>query len=512
MSVRGPECDSRQCRAKGRQIQATVGLVLVPMLILPIHRKPTRENFPFLTLLLVLANVLVFAIFQAGDDVVEERAAQRYVESGVLENEWAWFHQWVDTTQADQVEPDVLDQMLPEVGKHLESDYIRLMSIESSPAFLQAVRNEWFVSADSDAFRQWAAAREQLEADRAESFTRRYMLEYDEVGASKLFTHMFMHGGLMHLVGNMLFLVLLGILLEPALGVLRLSIVYVVGGLCAAGTSLAVHWGAGNGMVGASGAIAGWMGLLAVVYGMRRIRFFYWAFVYFDYVRAPAIVLLPMWLGWEVVAFFMNDGSNVAYEAHIGGILAGAAMGVILVRTGQVRDEWLNEIISQDALDKDRESARAAQAALHDLDTVEAKRLLRPLLERHGQDQELLRLYLAACQFRGDDADLHDAARRVFELPGDSVEQRRFIVDVFNRYLKATGGRFRMRSSLAISLAGRFIKWHRIDEARALVDRMTRLAKPVPGLAVLCDQLATKLHEAGGNPELESYYRRLGNY
>ena len=148
------------------------------MLILPIHRKPTRENFPFLTLLLVLANVLVFATFQADDDAVELRAANRYVESGVLEQEWAWFHQWVERTQSDAVRPDLLDQMLPKVGEHLESDLMRLMSIERSPDFLQAVRNEWFVSADSDAYRDWDAAREQLEADRAESFTRRYMLGY----------------------------------------------------------------------------------------------------------------------------------------------------------------------------------------------------------------------------------------------------------------------------------------------------------------------------------------------
>lgn len=479
------------------------------MLILPLHRKPTRENLPVVTVLLVLANVLVFAIFQSNDDVVEERAAERYVETGVLEQEWAWFHEWADRTHSDKVQPGRLDAMLPEVGEHLQADYLRLMSIEREPDFLQAVRSEWFVSADSGAYRQWEAAREALEEDRAESFTRRYMLGYDGVRASTLFTHMFMHGGLMHLIGNMLFLVLLGILLEPALGALRLLITYVIGGLCAAGVSLAVHWGGGNGMVGASGAIAGLMGLLALVYGMRRIRFFYWAFVYFDYVRAPALVLLPMWLGWEVVAFFINDGSNVAYEAHIGGIVSGALMGLILVRTGQVREDWLDETTSENGLDRDRESARAAQAALDELDAVEAKRLLRPLLARHGQDQELLRRYLAACQLRNDDADLHDAARRIFELPGDSPEQQRLVVEAFSRYLKATGGRLRIRTSLALRLAGRFINWNRFEEARALIDRMARPGKPDPGLAVLCTQLADKLRGAGSTSELEDHYRSL---
>src|SRR5699024_2017735 len=188
------------------------------------------------------------------------------------------------------------DEMMRGVGEHRRADFIRLVYIDSEPDFLQAVRSEWFVAAESDAYRLWEAARERLDADRQESFTRRYMLGYDQARASTLMTHMFMHGGLMHLIGNMVFLVLLGILLEPALGALRLGLVYLIGGLGAAGVSLAVHWGDGSGMVGASGAIAGLMGLLAVVYGMRRIRFFYWAFAYFDYVRAPALVLLPLWL------------------------------------------------------------------------------------------------------------------------------------------------------------------------------------------------------------------------
>ncbi|MEX2499820.1 MAG: rhomboid family intramembrane serine protease [Wenzhouxiangellaceae bacterium] len=479
------------------------------MLILPLHRKPTRENLPVLTVLLVLANALVFAIFQSNDDVVEEQAAQRYVETGVLEQEWAWFHEWADMTHSDKAQPDQLDAILPEVGEHFQADYIRLMSIERQPAFLQAVDNEWFVSAESGAYRQWEEARERLEKDREESFTRRYMLGYDEVKTSTLFTHMFMHGGLIHLIGNMVFLVLLGILLEPALGALRLLITYVVGGLCAAGVSLAVHWGADNGMVGASGAIAGLMGLLALVYGMRRIRFFYWAFVYFDYVRAPALVLLPMWLGWEVVAFLINDGSNVAYEAHIGGIVSGALIGLLLVRTDQVREDWLDETANENSLDRDREIVRAARAALDELDADEAKRLLGPLLARHGQDQELLRLYLAACQLRNNDADLHDAARRIFELPGDSPDERRLVVEVFNRYLEATGGRLRIRAKLAVGLAGRFVNWSRFDEARTLIDRMARLGKPVPGLAALCIQLADKLRGVGDTPELEEHYRRL---
>lgn len=479
------------------------------MLILPLHRKPTRESLPVLTVLLVLVNALVFAILQSNDSAVEERAAERYMESGVLELEWAWFHEWAETTHSSDVQPEQVDEMLPEVGEYPRADFVRLMSIEGEPAFAQAVRDEWFVSAESEAYRKWEAARARLEEDREESFTRRYMLGYDEVRVPTLFTHMFMHGGLMHLVGNMVFLVLLGILLEPALGTVRLLFSYLLGGLGAAGASLAVHWGDSSGMVGASGAIAGMMGLLALVYGMRRIRFFYWAFVYFDYVRAPALLLLPMWLGWEVVALFIDEGGNIAYEAHIGGIVCGALIGVFLVHTSQVREDWLDSATGDEGLEADRESVRTAQAALDDLDPAGAKQHLRPLLGRHGDDPDLLRLYLAACQLRTDDPDLHDAVRRIFELPGDSGDERQLVVDTFNRYLEATGGRPRIRASLALALAGRFIEWQRLEEAGALIDLMARLKKPFPGFAALCRQLSAALQDSGGAPEQAEHYRRL---
>lgn len=479
------------------------------MLILPLHRKPSRDQLPVLTIILVLVNVLVFALLQSGDEEIERAAAQRYVEREIFAQEWRWFRDWAQSQPDSGARVEALDQRLPDPGQNIDADVLRFMVIEGQPEFSQAVRNEWFAESGTDAYHRWQSARESLAADRETSFTRRHMLSYDGIGASTLFSHMFMHGGLMHLVGNMLFLVLLGILLEPALGALRLGLAYLVGGVVAAGFSLAVHWGEGSGMVGASGAIAGMMGLLALVYGMRRIRFFYWVFVYFDYVRAPALVLLPLWLGWEVFAFVVDEGSNIAYEAHIGGILSGALMGLVFVRTGQVRSDWLEELDAEEALEQDRQAVTAAQSSLDALDAPGAKRRLRPLLARHGHEPELLRLYLAACQLRRDDPDLHDAARRIFELPGDSEAERELVVDAFNRYLGANGGRLRIRAGLAIELAGRFIDWNRLAEARALIDRLLRIDKPVPRLAELCGRLSERLAGGGEEGAPADRYRKL---
>lgn len=476
------------------------------MLILPLHRKPGRENFPVVTILLVLANLVVFALFQSGDGRVEQEAAQNYIDSGVLEHEWGWFAEWADLIARRGNEHEQIDLWFGEVGEDDQGDQWRLMMIESEPAFLQAVEDGVMVPLDTAQYRQWRNARDQLELDRSRSFTRNYMLRYDEINPINALTHMFMHGGIGHLIGNMVFLVLLGLLIEGALGGGRFLTLYLVSGLGAVVASLSLKWGADTGGIGASGAIAGLMGLFAVIYGMRKVRFFYWAFVYFDYVRAPALILLPMWLGWELLAYSIDDGSNIAYEAHIGGIVAGALLGLLAVRTGQVRKEFL-DADNGDDLDNDRAAIAEARQALGNLDAPTAKRLLRPLLTRHRDETGLWRLYFAACRLRLDDPELHTIAGRILRLPGDSPEQRELIIDIFAQYRQASKDRLKLKLSAALELARKLVAWGELEPARFLVDRMLRAPQPVPGLAELCQALAERLELE--NPATAGHYRHL---
>lgn len=478
------------------------------MLILPLHRKPTRENFPVVTALLVLANLAVFALFQSGDGRIERQAAQNYIDTGVLQHEWNWFLEWGDMSVRRGDEHEQIDLWFGEVGEHDQGDQWRLMLIESEPAFLQAMEEGVMVPLDTAEFGEWRSARDQLEQDRSESFTRNYMLRYDEINPITALTHMFMHGGVGHLIGNMIFLVLLGLLIEGALGGGRFVTLYLVSGLGAVVASLSLNWGADTGGIGASGAIAGLMGLFAVIYGMRKVRFFYWAFVYFDYVRAPALILLPMWLGWELLAYSIDDGSNIAYEAHIGGIVAGALLGLLAVRTGQVREAFLDADAGDD-LDKDREAVAQARKALDDLDAPTVKRLVRPLLVRHRDEVPLWRMYFAACRLRVDDPELHTIAGRILRLPGDSAEQRELIIDTFAQYRRASKDRLKLKISAALELAGKLVAWGEVDGARFLVDRMLRAPQPVPGLSEVCQALAERIEREKEDPTTAGHYRRL---
>lgn len=153
-------------------------------------------------------------------------------------------------------------------------------------------------------------------------------------------------------------------------------------------------------------------------------------------MRKPAIVLLPVWLGWEVIQFMADESGMVAYEAHIGGLLCGALLGGLVLALRLERRDFLDEDVQRET---DREEAKRALAELENLEVISAKRRLKGLLERHAGDLELLRHYYAACRIRAADPDLHDAARRILSLPGSDPQSRRLMQDTAADYAERLG-------------------------------------------------------------------------
>ena len=148
-----------------------------------------------------------------------------------------------------------------------------------------------------------------------------------------LLTCMFMHGGWMHLAGNMLFLWVFGDNLEDYLGHFGMVVFYVLCGLGASAAQIAVAPHSEIPNVGASGAIAGLMGGYLLLFPKARIDVLFIIVIIFKIVPLPAWVVLGAWVGLQVVMGALDWGvgaDGVAYFAHIGGFVAGIA-GIALV-------------------------------------------------------------------------------------------------------------------------------------------------------------------------------------
>ena len=155
-------------------------------------------------------------------------------------------------------------------------------------------------------------------------------------------TSMFVHAGIFHLLGNMIFLFLFGSCVEDIIGRLRFVIFYLVGGLVAEFVYIAMspdHFVSIHPMGGASGAISACMGMYLLLRAGADIEFKYFFWFFFIYMRAgefeiPAWVAITFWFAkdllWAVLGMTLNQrGGSVAFGAHVGGFLGGLALVAI---------------------------------------------------------------------------------------------------------------------------------------------------------------------------------------
>lgn len=138
-----------------------------------------------------------------------------------------------------------------------------------------------------------------------------------------IFTSMFMHGGLLHLGGNMLFLWIFGNNVEDAMGRVKFIVFYLLGGIAALALHVLMDTDSETATLGASGAIAGVLGAYAVLYPRARVVTVIFIVFFFTILELPALLVLGGWFLLQALSASMDQGGGVAYFAHIGGFVWG---------------------------------------------------------------------------------------------------------------------------------------------------------------------------------------------
>jgi membrane associated rhomboid family serine protease len=162
-----------------------------------------------------------------------------------------------------------------------------------------------------------------------------------------LVTCMFLHGGWLHIAGNMLFLWVFGDNIEDTMGHIRYPIFYLLCGIAASGLQVLINSNSNTPLIGASGAISGVLAAYLVLYPKGKIRTIL-------LIGIPFIVLIPAWgmIGYWILIQFINGiaslgvrtaetGGGVAYFAHIGGFIAGVIL-VWLFRDPDIQQRHLD--------------------------------------------------------------------------------------------------------------------------------------------------------------------------
>jgi membrane associated rhomboid family serine protease len=142
-----------------------------------------------------------------------------------------------------------------------------------------------------------------------------------------VFTSMFLHGGWLHIIGNMWFLWIFGNNIEDSVGHFRFIFFYLICGVAAAAAQVAIAPDSTTPMIGASGAISGVLGAYLLLFPRARVLVLFPIWIFWRVFEVPALLMLAFWFGMQLLSgvsvLGVNVSGGVAFWAHIGGFIAG---------------------------------------------------------------------------------------------------------------------------------------------------------------------------------------------
>jgi membrane associated rhomboid family serine protease len=335
-----------------------------------------------------------------------------------------------------------------------------------------------------------------------------YGLKTAQPDWQSLVAHMFLHADFMHLFGNMFFLVAVGMLVELTLGRWSFLLSYLFVGL---GSALFYIWIAEESYIpgiGASGAVSGVMGMYSVLYWMRKIRFFYFLFVYFDYIRLPAIVLLPLWIGNELYQIIAYPDSNINYLAHLGGFFSGGVIALLLKQFSpsynmQVYDERESENRFKTRLNSALEHCEAQNYR-------RALPILKSLFNEQPDNRQLVYAYFEASKLYPESGGFHQICQHILQLPDADPATNQLVLEVFDSYTRLAQPKPRIGSRALCQVVKRLISVDRGREAEQLMMSVLKHGGRCLEHAYLLLGLAQQA-EKRGNKQKGDFFRRLSD-
>ena len=402
------------------------------MIILPVERRLNWNHPPVVLIGIILFNILLFFLYQSGDTERYIKALTAYNESGYFEDEWPHYQTYLEELgeieQLEELRTYHDDDMIFPVATAVVTDrgFYRYLEANGPSLFYPSF------------YYEWVDRRSEIN-DQIDSISSvRFGVKPNDLSVIDLFMYQFLHGDFMHLMGNMMFLMICGFVVEAVLGHLPFLGLYLLGGIVAGLSHAAVDFSSEQPLVGASGSLSAVMAMYLIIYRWQSIRFFYWFYLIVGYFRAPAMILLPVYIGKELISFYTDPDSNVAFMAHAGGFVAGAlSVGALaFVRPELLKFEYIET--PEDDTEPYRQQLAEIYAAIEKYRFDTAQHRIEQAIATYGEEFELLLLQYNLLKLRKNKTWLA-SLKKVLSYEGTSddelIRQRDIWVDV-RPYLK----------------------------------------------------------------------------
>ena len=457
------------------------------MFIIPLIGKISWRNPPIVTIGIILLNCLVFFLFQAGESEKQYKVSRYYFESGLANIEVSryiayregHFQESDDVLDTQQFDEDTLVRFYPE----MERDF----------AFLKKLNNDEIILPSDPQYADWKSLKTEYEHKRSQIIALRYGFRPAYNSFLTAFSYMFLHGSAGHLFGNMVFLWIVGCMLEMGLGRLLYSGLYLCGGLIAAGMFWLIYMNSTIPVVGASGAIAGLMGAFAVLFGKKKVKIFYSLGFYFNYLKIPAIILLPIWIGNEFFQLFFGNARHVAYVAHIGGLMGGALFGYFILKFCMPLNKDVFDEIPEDEIAPLMEKALKHIA---ELDMEGGRQFLGQVLAKDPENINALTHLFNVCKLDPEADDFHRTTKKLIFQLSRSYNTYEKANKIYQEYVGLTR-RSRLSPQLYLQLSIMFSATGHLENAVKILTFLVKKVPESPGIPTALLKLAQAYRQNG---------------
>jgi hypothetical protein len=237
--------------------------------------------------------------------------------------------------------------------------------------------------------------------------------------------------------------------------------------------------------VGASGAVSGVMAMYLALFRLRKIQFFYWVFIFVGYFRAPALVILPFYVGEELWNNYTRSGSSVAFLAHVGGFLSGSVFLGILYA---IKPDIINhEYVEQDqTADPEREDLAKIYALIEKMRFAKALKAIELHQKTFGPDLDLSVLSVRLAS----ELDLASAKARFLQLVSFRPANERELLNLVSVWTKEEEFRSALSRKQLTSLALTFATVDHVSLSEEIFKSLYDPEQPDSSLDVLARKLS----------------------
>lgn len=437
------------------------------MLIPLRHSQMTARRWPVVTFALIALNLIVFLMTNSALDEDSQKLAQAKVHILML----AAAHPEATIPEPAHDFVEKFKQTKPKVWQELQRPDRPVE--DAFDARIRAFDFMTDVQAEMDTL---AAEYAEIQAN---SITQKYAFIPAEHKPISYLTSMFMHGGWMHLIGNMWFLWLAGFVLEDAWGRPLYGVFYILAGFAATQFYLWTNPGSITPTLGASGAVAALMGAFLVRYPKLKIEMAWllWLGLRPRLYRfnMAAYWLLPLWLASEIFSgTLFGTSGGVAHWAHVGGFVAGALFALALKFTGI--DAKMNQAIEEEVSWQAAPEIVQATEMLDRNDLPGAIAVLEEYLQAHADAVDAYVLLEQAYWRSGKTAEYHDTVVRSIGLYL-KTNASEAALNAYEEFVKSGGDREQLCPATWLKLARTAEASDRMDQA---VNEYKLLAQSYP--------------------------------